>query len=81
MLNFIRSKHTLSAFNLKNYRSLISVKGPDSAKYLQGLITNDIYHLNSVDPKLQYSMILNNRVNFLSTSCRLFNGYLSQNNN
>ena len=63
-LNIIRSKHTFQrAFNLNNYRSLISVKGPDSAKYLQGLITNDVYHLNSVEPKLQYSMILNNRVN------------------
>lgn len=57
-----RSVHTLNAFNLNNYRSLISLKGPDAAKFLQGLITNDVYHLNSVDPKIEYSMILNNKV-------------------
>ena len=59
---FVRSKHTLNAFNLKNYRSLINIQGPDAAKFLQGLITNDIYHLNSIEPKMEYSMILNNRV-------------------
>jgi folate-binding Fe-S cluster repair protein YgfZ len=60
--NISRSIHTLNAFNLNNYRSLISVKGPDAAKFLQGLVTNDIYHLTAADHKIEYSMILNNKV-------------------
>lgn len=55
-------KHSLNAYNLNNYRSLIKIKGPDASKYLQGLITNDIHHLNSTDHKIEYSMILNNKV-------------------
>lgn len=48
-----------TAFDLARYRSLIRVKGQDSAKYVQNLITNNVYNLNS--DRVLYSMILNNR--------------------
>jgi glycine dehydrogenase subunit 1 len=47
--------------DLTNYRSLINVKGADSAKYLQNLITNDINLLQNESVKSIYSHILNNR--------------------
>lgn len=55
----------LIATNLQNYRSLISIKGKESAKFLQGLTTNDIRLLND-NNRIQYSMILNTKVNFYS---------------
>lgn len=62
-VNLSRNAHSLLATELTNKcRSLISVKGVDAAKYLQGLITNDI-HLVRDENRLMYSMILNNRVN------------------
>jgi folate-binding Fe-S cluster repair protein YgfZ len=69
------NKHFI-CYNLTNYRSLVSIKGLDSAKYLQGLITNDIHILDNsnqsetssenAENNLKkgnciYSMILNNR--------------------
>ena len=48
-----------TAYDLTKYRSLIRIKGQDSAKYLQSLITNNIYNLNN--EHVIYSMILNNR--------------------
>ena len=56
-----------SVFDLKNYRNIVSVKGPDSATYLQNLITNNINllddNVNKADGKQNslYAMILNNR--------------------
>lgn len=50
-----------SAVDLSNYRSLISIKGPDSSVYLQNLITNDIRTLNENDKKSLFAMILNNK--------------------
>ena len=47
--------------DLTNYRSLINIKGADSAKYLQNLITNDINLLQNESIKSIYSHILNNR--------------------
>ena len=50
------------AYDLTRYRSLIKVKGQDSSKYLQNLITNNVYNLNNKQ-RLIYSMILTH--NFL----------------
>ena len=49
------------AQDLAGYRSLISVEGVDSAKFIQNLITNDVHLLNGVDLKSLYAMVLNNR--------------------
>jgi len=50
------------AHNLANYRSLISIKGIDSAHFLQNLITNDINKLNVHQEKSSlYAMMLNDR--------------------
>jgi folate-binding Fe-S cluster repair protein YgfZ len=49
------------ATNLENYRSLISIKGKESTKFLQGLTTNDIHLLNE-NNRILYSMILNTKV-------------------
>lgn len=59
-----RSTKSLShlAYNLANYRSLISIKGTDSAHFLQNLITNDINKLNVHQEKSSlYAMMLNDR--------------------
>lgn len=56
----ILSKRGLSVTSLNDYRSLISVKGPDSSLFLQNLTTNNIYDLNDKKPA-QYAMILNSR--------------------
>jgi folate-binding Fe-S cluster repair protein YgfZ len=53
------SSEQCTAYDLTRYRSLIRIKGQDSAKYLQSLITNNIYNLNN--EHVIYSMILNNR--------------------
>lgn len=50
-----------SGYDLKNYRSLIGVRGPDASVYLQNFITNDIYKLKSEPNKSIYSMVLNSR--------------------
>jgi folate-binding Fe-S cluster repair protein YgfZ len=59
----IKRQNHLSAYDLTNYRSLVSVKGPDSDSFLQNLITNDIRFLkNDILPRKSiYSMILNSR--------------------
>lgn len=44
---------------LKN-RSLIQVKGPEVVPYLQGLITNDMYHLHAEGKPSMFTMFLNN---------------------
>jgi folate-binding Fe-S cluster repair protein YgfZ len=76
--NFVRNIFTkqlrnYSAYDLFNYRSLISVRGPDSPTYLQNLITNDIRLLNKntlnngenetqqQNKSSLFAMILNNR--------------------
>uniref|UniRef100_A0A6V7MBY0 Uncharacterized protein n=1 Tax=Bracon brevicornis TaxID=1563983 RepID=A0A6V7MBY0_9HYME len=41
-------------------RSLISIKGPESSDFLQGLITNDIRHLSEGIPNI-YTLFLNTR--------------------
>jgi folate-binding Fe-S cluster repair protein YgfZ len=57
----------LVGFDLSNYRSLVAIRGNDSFKYLQNLVTNDMNSLNTNDDttnksaKSMYSMILNNR--------------------
>lgn len=58
---------TLS-YDLRNYRSLVSIKGPDAPVYLQNIITDDIYKLNAAAekkeppaPRSLYAMILNSR--------------------
>lgn len=56
------------AYDLTRYRSLIKVKGQDSSKYLQNLITNNVYNLNNKQ-RLIYSMILNNRGRVLYDIC------------
>lgn len=40
-------------------RSLIQVGGPDAAPFLQGLMTNDIHHLEDATNKSLYCMFLN----------------------
>ena len=50
-----------SGFDLKNYRSLLRIKGNDAAAFLQNLITNDINNLSPMENQVIYSMILNNR--------------------
>lgn len=47
--------------DLSESRSLVMVSGPDSAKYLQNLLTNDINRLNDTSTRSIYSMVLNNR--------------------
>lgn len=53
-------KRGLSVTSLSDYRSLISVRGPDSSLFLQNLTTNNIYQLGKESP-VQYAMILNSR--------------------
>lgn len=59
--NINRYSSSYVAYDLANYRSLIKIKGQDASKYLQNLITNDIYKLNNTNTTTIYSMILNNR--------------------
>ena len=61
-LLYTQFKHSISTntiYDLTSYRSLIKLKGQDTAKYLQNLITNNVYNLNNEN--VIYSMILNNR--------------------
>ncbi len=63
-LTTYRQQHSYLAQDLDGYRSLISIEGVDSAKFIQNLITNDITNfdlLNNVEHKSMYAMILNNR--------------------
>lgn len=53
------SKHI--GYDLKSYRSLLKVKGPDASEYIQGLITNDVFSLSPTENQAIYSMMLNNR--------------------
>lgn len=46
--------------DLSQIRSLVKIKGPDSAKYLQNLMTNDI-NLLADSTKSIYAMFCNNR--------------------
>jgi folate-binding Fe-S cluster repair protein YgfZ len=55
------NKSSYHTQDLTNYRTLINVKGADSAKYLQNLITNDINLLQNESIISIYSHILNNR--------------------
>lgn len=52
-------------YDLKGYRSLLSIKGADASVYLQNLITNDIYSLNPTEnhttSRSLFAMMLNNR--------------------
>ena len=59
----IMRRNHFSAYDLTKYRTILSVKGPDSDNYLQNLITNDIRLLSRSDnaPRSIYAMILNNR--------------------
>lgn len=61
----VRSISSLKGYDLTNYRSLLSIKGPDAPVFLQNLITNDIYQLNTNEtrpaPKSIFAMVLNNR--------------------
>jgi len=57
------NKSTSSQFvshDLTNVRSLVKIKGPDSNKYLQNLMTNDINLLND-EKKSIYAMFCNSR--------------------
>lgn len=47
--------------DLSECRSLVMVSGPDSAKYLQNMLTNDINRLSDTSIRSIYAMILNNR--------------------
>ena len=64
----IRWASTIKSYDLKNYRSLVSIKGPDAPVFLQNVITDDIYKLNAAadsptsnSPRSLYAMILNSR--------------------
>lgn len=42
-------------------RTLVKVSGPEAGQFLQGLITNDIKHLEDAGAQSMYAMFLNNR--------------------
>lgn len=60
-----RSASSYIGYDLKNYRSLLSVKGADASVFLQNVITDDIYKLRMGEdekgPRSLYAMILNSR--------------------
>ena len=53
------SSSNFRSYDLDKERSLVKIKGNDSFKYLQNLLTNDVQLLN--EKASIYSMILNNR--------------------
>jgi len=61
---FSLNKSNLSSYtshDLSNIRSIVKIRGRDSAVYLQNLISNDIHLLDDQSNKVIYSMMLNNR--------------------
>lgn len=64
------STSTHLGYDLKGYRSLLSIKGPDAPVFLQNIITNDIYKLNSTPTiKSLFALILNSRGRVLYDTC------------
>jgi len=67
-----RSIQVHKAQELKS-RAIVQVQGPDAAQFLQGLMTNDITHLENDENKSLYCMFLNTQGRILYDSI-IYNG-------